>query len=1072
MEFTVPMSESIDEKYWFNIRGCIENYRDINSAKAWLLRANNELNQYQVKRLIWQIFNWTLYGENARDLADPVLTLLSEVDPAGVTERRSLLDDSIRRTLETQRENENIRRLESLRIQKEKLDKVEKERLNSIRLKAVAKEKEELERALALAEQETERLNRQRDELRKIQEEKRASFFETVRLHLNSDFLGADIHFKDLSVHSVSRGDFDAVKRTFVQAWIADNVGGEDSGKHQPPDDEQASAIAAVNGHIQVVARAGSGKTSTLVNRTLFLLKHCGVAPSQMLLLAFNRKAVFEIRRRLLGLLNEGAEAAVVEEIARRRRDATRKNRSVRDDIETAAVNAVAAERNVALPHVMTFHALAHSVANLKGGILFDEPEGSVQGLSRVFQKVINDHLQIPKFLQQIRELMLAHFREDWDRIVDGGYDQSKEELLKFRRSLPRESMGGEYVKSYGEKVIADFLFEHGIAYKYERNHRWSGINYRPDFTIFVNDKSGHENGVIIEYFGLAGDADYDEMSSAKREYWAQKKDWTLIELTPVDITRHGSDAFRSLLQSRLEKSGVPCVKLSEDEIWHRISERAIDRFTKAIVGFIGRCRKLSWTPDELQAHIDAHAVQSTVETIFLKVANRLYGAYLDRLKATGEDDFDGLIERAAENINGGQTVFLRKSGNGDLNALRYICIDEYQDFSDLFFRLLSAIRQQNTNVELFCVGDDWQAINGFAGSDLRFFQDFNKYVGEARKLHISTNYRSSQSIVDIGNALMHGLGQHAVAHKETVGKVLLSDLNVFEPTLLEDRRHPGDCLTPAVLRVANQALAEGRDVVLLCRRNGLPYFVNYGDKTDLEGRGNDRFLSHIRSYFHKGLRERVTISTAHKYKGLEKSVVIVLDAVARSYPLIHPDWVFSRIFGDSPAKITAEERRLLYVALTRAIDTLVVFTDGRGRTPFLEEIERKLPLKPLSWANFPPVAAIAHQRLVVQVRDQKRKSAQSGTFLVKDQLYACRYSWHSVNKVWEKSFPALTFNLDVVLNEVWAASANGVDVTVLNDEGAEVASYKIDLGGWTSRFDNLGVVKENSLDDKTENVK
>ena len=58
---------------------------------------------------------------------------------------------------------------------------------------------------------------------------------------------------------------------------------------------------------------------------------------------------------------------------------------------------------------------------------------------------------------------MLAHFREDWDRIAKGGYDKSKEELLQFRRSLPRESLRGEYVKSFGEKVIADFLFEHDI---------------------------------------------------------------------------------------------------------------------------------------------------------------------------------------------------------------------------------------------------------------------------------------------------------------------------------------------------------------------------------------------------------------------------------------------------------------------------------------------------------------------------------------------------------------------------------------------------------------------------------
>ena len=928
---------------------------------------------------------------------------------------------------------------------------------------------EEQESVRALNRQESDQRSHHIYQLRKIQAEGRTASFESIRLRLSCNFLDAHNYFHDFAFHNVSQEDFEAEKISFVQKWLSGNFGTGKDGKHQPLDNEQASAIAALNGHVQVVARAGSGKTATLVNRTLFLLKHCGVAPNQILLLAFNRKAVFEIRRRLLGLLSDGAEAAVVEEITRRRRDAIQRNRSVRDEIETAAVNAVAAARNVALPHAMTFHALARSVANFEGDILFDEPEGNVQGLSRVFQKVIDDHLQIPKFHQQIRELMLAHFREDWDRIVDGRNDQSKEELLKFRRSLPRESLGGDYVKSYGEKVIADFLFEHGIAYKYERNHWWSGINYRPDFTVFMSQIRRQQNGVIIEYFGLAGDADYDEMSDAKRKYWAQKKDWALVEFTPTDITLNDADAFRSLLQSRLEKLGVPCVKLSEDEIWHRIKERAIDRFTKAIVGVIGRCRKRSWSPDELRSHIDAHPVQSPVEPMFLKLAHRLYGAYLDRLKATGEDDFDGLMQRAADNINAGQTIFLRKSGNGDLNALRYICIDEYQDFSDLFFRLLSAIRKQNTTVELFCVGDDWQAINGFAGSDLRFFQDFKKYIGESRELHISTNYRSSRSIVDISNALMHGLGQPAVAHKEAVGKVLLSDLDEFEPTLLEKKRHPGDCLTPAVLRLVNQALTDGRDVVLLCRRNGLPYFVNYGDSNGVEGRGIDRFLSHVRSFFPKEFRERITISTAHKYKGLEKSVVIVLDAVARSYPLIHPDWVFSRVFGDSPEKIVQEERRLLYVALTRAVDTLVVITEGWSKSPFLEVIEQTLPLNSLNWEHFPAVRSLGDRRLVVQVKDQTRKLGQSGTFLVKDQLHACRYNWHSVNKVWEKSFPDLTFNFDIVRNEVWATSANDIDVIVSDDAETEVASYKIDLGVWTCRYDNLKIAKESSLEDQKE---
>ena len=947
----------------------------------------------------------------------------------------------------------------------------ERERLEQLRRRDERQAVAELERVDG-QKRKIEELERQRrEEIEKLAEGRRQAFLKNINLRFQFDFLSADAYFQASSNGEIAPDEYTKEKLSFVKLWLAANMPQSKNGENRLPSHEQLAAIAAVNGHVQVVARAGSGKTTTLVNRTLFLLKHCGVAPSQMLLLAFNRKAVLEIRRRLLGFLNDGAEAAVVEETFRRRREAAQKNRIVRDDIEISAVDEIAKKLNVVLPHVITFHALAHSIVHPEGTILFDGLDETGQGLSKVFQQVIDDHLHLPEYNARIRELMLAHFREDWDRIIDGGYNQSKDELLKFRRSVPRESLGGEYVKSYGEKVIADFLFEHDIAYKYERNHWWSGINYRPDFTLFKVAKKGSESGVIIEYFGLKGEADYDKMSADKREYWAGKKSWSLIDFCPNDITNDGVEEFLCRLKSSLERLGIRCSRLSEHEIWHRVRDRAIDRFTKSVVGFIGRCRKLSWSPLELQVYIGSHVAQSQVETMFLGLAHRLYAAYLDRLSATGEDDFDGLMQRAADNINAGQTLFLRKSGGGDLKALRYVCIDEYQDFSDLFFRLLTAIRKQNPNVELFCVGDDWQAINGFAGSDLRFFKDFSKYIGESRKLYIPTNYRSSRAIVDVGNTLMHGLGQPAVAYKKSIGKVLLSDLNLFEPTLLERQSHPGDCLTPVVLRVVNQALADGLDVVLLCRRNGLPYFVNYGESSYVDGRGINRFLNHIRSFFPKELREKVTISTAHKYKGLEKSVVILLDAVGRSYPLIHPDWVFSRVFDDSPAKITNEERRLLYVALTRAIDTLVIFTEGRSKSPFLEEIDRKLPLNSLNWVNFPSVSALTDRRFVVQIKNQVSKMDQSGTYAVKDQLHANRYNWHAVKKVWEKSFPENGFSFEIVRNEIWAASAGGVDVTVLDDAEAEMASYKVDFGVWKCKFDNLGA-KEGVPDCQTEFVK
>ena len=900
-----------------------------------------------------------------------------------------------------------------------------------------------------------EALKRDEEERKWLQQEKtRNEFLQEIGRRLHSDFLGTDAFFHASCTDLISQDTYEQEKITFVKSWIADNTPNSKNGEKPLPDDEQITAIAAVHGHVQVVARAGSGKTTTLVNRVLFLLRHCGVAPSEMLILAFNRKAVLEIRRRLLELLSVGAKAAVAADVERRLRELGKNKRIDRDKIEASAVDTVANKLNITLPHVMTFHALAYAIVHPEESILYNDSDKDSQELNRVAQQVIDDHLKIPEFKEQIRKLMLAHFREDWNRIIQGCYDQSKEEFLQFRRSLPLESLRGEYVKSFGEKVIANFLFEHDIAYKYERNFWWSGINYRPDFTIFQTPKSG----IIIEYFGLKGDSDYDEMSEQKRAYWDTRDSWTLIEFSPHNIVANGVDSFLELLKERLENQSIPCLRLSEDEIWQRIKDRAIDKFTDATVGFIGRCRKQSLNPSELRSRIDCYSPLSPVEEAFLNLAHRLYVAYLNRLSATGEEDFDGLMQRAAATISSGQTLFQKKSGSGDLVSLRYVCIDEFQDFSDLFYRLLNSIRKQNPRIELFCVGDDWQAINGFAGSDLRFFENFTNYIGESRQLYISTNYRSSNAIVAIGNALMVGLGKPAIAHKRSAGKVLVSDLNKFEPSKLEKERHPGDNITPAVLRLVGKALADGLAVVMLCRRNALPWFVSYRDQVVDDSRGLTRYLNLIRSYFPKEFEKRITISTAHKYKGLEKPMVIVLDAVARSYPLIHPDWIFSRIFGDSPEKITKEERRLLYVALTRAIETLVIITDGRNKSPFLEELECRQTLNKINLADYRSVRG-ATTRLLVKVGNQDRRGG-TPTFAIKDLLKATGYQWQSTGLPgWAKSFPAEGFSIDTIKAEVWAKQADGIEVRIIDDTETLVAQVLIDAGIWHCMVNKLEVL-------------
>jgi DNA helicase IV len=561
-----------------------------------------------------------------------------------------------------------------------------------------------------------------------------------------------------------------------------------------------------------------------------------------------------------------------------------------------------------------------------------------------------------PNYYLTIRALMMARFRQDWERIESGDYNKNPEELLQYRRSLRRQAIDGTYVKSFGEKVIANFLFEHDLEYTYERFFKWSdGGSYHPDFTLKYYK-------IVIEYFGLQGDPDYDVLSDGKRRYWQKNPSWRFLEFSPDILRNEGADAFCAHLKRSLEACGVKCDRLSEDEIWRRIKDRphTIYRFTRVVVGFIQRCRKRSLSSEQLAEIVQRHSCENEIERQFLDLVQVFYRSYLEKLRASGQEDFDGLMQKAAQLVDAGKTLFHRLSGSGDLKQLRYVFIDEYQDFSDLFYRLISALRAQNPSVQFFCVGDDWQAINGFAGSDLSFYQKFTQYFPAAAILTIATNYRSSPAIVDVSNNLMRGLGTPARAHKQTVDHVQIGDLKSFQSTPEEKEKHQHDTFTPAVLRLVKRATEERKKVVLLSRANTLPWYIHYQqEKYPSDGKTLDRFLKLIHAHLPEASREDVSISTAHSYKGLDKEMVILLDAIPRHYPLLHPDWIFTRVLGDSIEQMIAEERRLFYVALTRAIEQLVILTEGANRSPFLNDLEKHRRLPVLDWSSYLPTESI-----------------------------------------------------------------------------------------------------------------
>jgi DNA helicase-4 len=377
---------------------------------------------------------------------------------------------------------------------------------------------------------------------------------------------------------------------------------------------------------------------------------------------------------------------------------------------------------------------------------------------------------------------------------------------------------------------------------------------------------------------------------------------------------------------------------------------------------------------------------------------------------------------RSVKLVRNGQTSFVRDESceRGDLRNLRFIMIDEFQDFSQMFFELVRAIRLVNPDVRIFCVGDDWQAINAFAGSDLEYFNNFKQYFHNTSQYNICTNYRSPIDIIKVSNCLMNGLGITAQPYTKNRGWVRFCTLDSFKPSAIERDRHNGYEMTPALLRVIRNFLDRGLDVVMLSRMNATPWYISYNDIELQESKALSRFLEHVRFCLPEEDRVRVTVSTVHKYKGLESDAVIVLDAIANRYPLIHPHWFFLRVFDNSIEKIEQEERRLFYVAMTRAQNSLALFTETSAKSPYLNDIQKHMNIKLLTWDELPPVPSLESPRLEIRVFN---------VYDVRDKLKNLKYQWNNEKKYWCRAVMAEGFSFDVLLEQPRVSSKVSIEV-------------------------------------------
>lgn len=777
----------------------------------------------------------------------------------------------------------------------------------------------------------------------------------------------------------ITDDEFHHVAHSYVTQWCTENLLGPE-GKPFVPDLEQATAIATVQHHALVGARAGSGKTATMVARAVFLVKACGVDPASILMLAFNVSAAEQLRARLEKLMPGGR-----------------------------------------VPHVMTFHALAHRLVHPRENLLFDHSD-SMRPLSEHVRDVIDDFLRDPQSQARLREVMLTYFRNDWSRVIGRGDDLAPSDQIEYRRHLQDESIKGDFVKSYGEKVIANILFANGFAgdgrsaesyYGYEHDVRWNGTNYRPDFSIYDQNK---KRRIVIEYFGMEATPDYDRLSDDKREFWRQR-DEAFLEYFPTDVARPD---FERRVLADLQRAGAPLRKLSDEELWQRIKKRAVDRFTEATTTLMQRARQRRWDGEGLRREWETVGLQDHHLDDFIDLAATILDAYARSLTVHGKEDFSGLMWRAIAEIGNGTTTFGQRGRvDGDLRALRHIVVDEFQDFSLMFFELLRAVLDVSPDARVMAVGDDWQAINEFAGSTTEYFEQFDQVFRDATRLSLTTNRRSAPLLVALGNAVMAGRGRPAAAARSDQGVVREFTADTFEPSPLEAQTFGNyDRTTPMILRLVQAHRMAGRNVAVLSRRRRGWWEVNVNGEAKAF-RDFGTYGAYLRELLGVEDPNEVRFSSTHGFKGEESDAIIMLEVTERSYPLLHPTWALFQVFGDTLHTLTEAERRLFYVGISRPHLYLDVVTSEGDPSPFWSTTRGGFGLAPLDWdwlseVRLGPAADLVEVRVFNSgVKDFKVSVGQ---------LKADGFRFRGgTSQYWWRLMPSTQFDDVALLRAAWA---------------------------------------------------
>ena len=396
-------------------------------------------------------------------------------------------------------------------------------------------------------------------------------------------------------------------------------------------------------------------------------------------------------------------------------------------------------------------------------------------------------------------------------------------------------------------------------------------------------------------------------------------------------------------LREQLENEGFELRPRSNKEVMEKLvvseENRYIRKLVNLICRFISNFKTNGYTADDFNRMY--HSTQNERTRLFLNICYDCYLEYQRYLKENQAVDFQDMINESARILREVKEMKQKLD-------FKYIIVDEYQDISRQRFDLVSALHDV-TSAKIIAVGDDWQSIYAFSGSDISLFTKFREKMGYAALLKIVRTYRNSQEVIDIA-------GNFIQKNKEQIQKDLISPKHIEDPVIIytydSRRKDPkGDNRSGANYAIAHAVEVALEQIMAYNREEGKPKdssilllgrFNFDGDR--LEKTGLFEFItrgSKIKSVKYPHLN--ITFMTAHSSKGLGYDNVIVVNGRNETFGFpskIEDDPVLSLVIKEDRTIEYAEERRLFYVAMTRTKNRVFFIAPEQNPSEFLLELK------------------------------------------------------------------------------------------------------------------------------------